>query len=223
MEKQKNFKEKGITLIALIITVIILLILAGISITSLTNSGLFEKAREAEAKSKNAQNQENSILAQYENIMNSYLNGTGGISSEKNPSDGEDEETSVTLASKVNIGDYVEYTPAPIDEKTHNDLITELAELSGNTDTAQNTTSTIKQEKPLNWRVLDIIEDDKSGYLIKDNNLNEYATKLKTLMQDESLRAKMGAKSKEIVKSKFSKDVVMKQWENLFKKLKSDK
>ena len=69
----------------------------------------------------------------------------------------------------------------------------------------------------------DIIEDDKSGYLIKDNDLNKYATKLKTLMQDESLRAKMGAKSKEIVKSKFSKDVVMKQWENLFKKLKSDK
>ena len=69
----------------------------------------------------------------------------------------------------------------------------------------------------------DIIENEKSGYLIKDNDLNEYATKLKTLMSDESLRAKMGAKSKEIVKSKFSKDVVMKQWENLFKKLKSDK
>ena len=69
----------------------------------------------------------------------------------------------------------------------------------------------------------DIIEDEKSGYLIEDNNLNEYANKLKTLMQDENLRAKMGAKSKEIVKSKFSKEVVMKQWENLFKKLKSDK
>ena len=69
----------------------------------------------------------------------------------------------------------------------------------------------------------DIIEDEKSGYLIEDNNLNEYAYKLKTLMQDENLRAKMGAKSKEIVKSKFSKEVVMKQWENLFKKLKSDK
>ena len=69
----------------------------------------------------------------------------------------------------------------------------------------------------------DIIEDEKSGYLIEDNNLNEYANKLKTLMSDENLRAKMGAKSKEIVKSKFSKEVVMKQWENLFKKLKSDK
>ena len=68
----------------------------------------------------------------------------------------------------------------------------------------------------------DIIEDDKSGYLIKDNDLNKYATKLKTLMQDESLRAKMGAKSKEIVKSKFSKEVVMKQWMELFERIKNN-
>ena len=69
----------------------------------------------------------------------------------------------------------------------------------------------------------DIIEDEKSGYLIEDNNLDEYANKLQILMQYESLRAKMGEKSKEIVKNKFSKEVVMKQWKNLFKRLKSDK
>ena len=68
----------------------------------------------------------------------------------------------------------------------------------------------------------DIIENEKSGYLIEDNNLNEYATKLKTLMQDENLRAKMGAKSKEIVKSKFSKEVVMKQWMELFERIKNN-
>ena len=68
----------------------------------------------------------------------------------------------------------------------------------------------------------DIIEDDKSGYLIKDNNLNKYATKLKILMQDENLRAKMGAKSKEIVKSKFSKEVVMEQWMKLFERIKNN-
>lgn len=52
-----NFKEsknqtRGITLIALIITIIILLILAGISISSLTNSGLFGNANEAKLASK---------------------------------------------------------------------------------------------------------------------------------------------------------------------------
>lgn len=66
----------------------------------------------------------------------------------------------------------------------------------------------------------DIIEDAKSGYLIRDNDLDEYANKLKTLMRDEDLRAKMGQRSKEIAKSKFSKDVVMKQWMELFERLK---
>ena len=40
-------RDKGITLIALVITIIILLILAGISISGLTGSGLFQKAQEA--------------------------------------------------------------------------------------------------------------------------------------------------------------------------------
>ena len=38
-------KQKGITLIALIVTIIILLILAGVTIAALTESGLLEKAR----------------------------------------------------------------------------------------------------------------------------------------------------------------------------------
>ena len=40
-------KNKGITLVALVITIIILLILAGITISSLTNSGLLRKAQES--------------------------------------------------------------------------------------------------------------------------------------------------------------------------------
>ncbi len=40
-------KSKGITLIALVITIIVLLILAGISISALTGSGLFQKAEDA--------------------------------------------------------------------------------------------------------------------------------------------------------------------------------
>ena len=45
----KNLQEKnnGITLIALVITIIILLILAGLSISALTGSGLFAKAQES--------------------------------------------------------------------------------------------------------------------------------------------------------------------------------
>ena len=70
---KKHKSTNGITLIALVITIIILLILAGISISQLTGSGLFENAREAEEKSKNAQAEENSILDNYEQWMENYL------------------------------------------------------------------------------------------------------------------------------------------------------
>ena len=46
MNKNK-LHEKGITLVALILTIIILLILAGISIQALTNTGIFGRAQEA--------------------------------------------------------------------------------------------------------------------------------------------------------------------------------
>ena len=58
--------NKGITMIALIITIIVLLILAGISIAMLTgNNGLLEKAKTAKEETKNAEEQENLILSDY--------------------------------------------------------------------------------------------------------------------------------------------------------------
>ena len=52
--KKKLKNEYGITLVALVITIVILLILAGISIQSLTNTGLFDKANEAKKQSEMA-------------------------------------------------------------------------------------------------------------------------------------------------------------------------
>ena len=40
-------QQKGITLVSLVITIIVLLILAGISIAQLTGSGLFSKTKNA--------------------------------------------------------------------------------------------------------------------------------------------------------------------------------
>lgn len=59
-------KNNAITLIALVITIIILLLIAGISIYALTQTGLLERAKEAKEKSENAQIQENKILLDYE-------------------------------------------------------------------------------------------------------------------------------------------------------------
>ena len=71
----KTNKNKGITLVALIVTIIILLILAGISISALTQTGLFSRAKQAEQKSKEAQEQENAYLGDYENELNKYISG----------------------------------------------------------------------------------------------------------------------------------------------------
>lgn len=62
----------------------------------------------------------------------------------------------------------------------------------------------------------DIIEDNQSGFLILDNHLQDYAKKLKFLMNDELLRFQMGRCAKQIAESKFSKEKIMKQWCALF-------
>ena len=66
-------KNKGITLVALVITIIILLILAGISISALTNTGIFEKAKDAKGKSENAEKQQSGLLDSYEKELNKYI------------------------------------------------------------------------------------------------------------------------------------------------------
>lgn len=70
MKKINN--NKAITLIALVITIIILLILAGVAINALTQTGLFENAKQAKNVTENAKGEENTILGDYENEINKY-------------------------------------------------------------------------------------------------------------------------------------------------------
>ena len=72
MKKQ----SKGITLVALIVTIIILLILAGISIASLTGNGLFEKAKLAKERQENAEKLEDETLEDYENKIGEYIDNS---------------------------------------------------------------------------------------------------------------------------------------------------
>ena len=140
---KKTFKNsKGITLVALVITIIILLILAGISISALTNTGIFQKAKDAKQKSEDAALDQNTKLDEYENELDKYL--------------------PKQLVDKVNdgtikVGDYISYTP---DGASTENILQELATYSGNTDSTKNTTSTLTQEidkeTGLKWRVLDV-------------------------------------------------------------------
>ena len=71
MMKIKN--EKGITLIALIITIIVLLILAGVSIATITGeNGILERAKNAKEVNDNKSSEEKGILSQYEEEIDNY-------------------------------------------------------------------------------------------------------------------------------------------------------
>ena len=74
--KVKLKKNKGITLIALVITIIVLLILAGVSIAMLTGqNGILTQAQNAKNRTEEAQVEEENRLNEYENYINQYANG----------------------------------------------------------------------------------------------------------------------------------------------------
>lgn len=66
-------EQKGITLVALVITIIILLILAGISIATLRDTNLFGQAQRAGNETKNAAAKEANTLNDYSNEVNKYI------------------------------------------------------------------------------------------------------------------------------------------------------
>ena len=72
MLSRKVKNNNGITLVALVISIIILLILATISIQSLTNTGIFKRAQEAKNAMENAELEQQLMLNEYENELNNY-------------------------------------------------------------------------------------------------------------------------------------------------------
>ena len=64
----------------------------------------------------------------------------------------------------------------------------------------------------------DIIEQNKSGFLREDNNLQDFALKLQNLMKDKDLRITLGSNAKQRVKQKFSKAAIMPLWEKVLNK-----
>ena len=76
--------NKGITLVALVVTIVILLILAGVSIVALSGqNGILSKAKEAVDKTKEAQADEQailgSLLGEIDESLNSQYNSSKGI------------------------------------------------------------------------------------------------------------------------------------------------
>ena len=78
----KRFSKKenlGITLIALVITIVVLIILATVAINlSLGNNGILNRARTATEQHQNAQSQEEIDVAKVTNEIDSYVDGNRG-------------------------------------------------------------------------------------------------------------------------------------------------
>ena len=71
--KMKRKSNKGITLIALVITIIVLLILAGVTIAALSgDNGILKRATEAKEKTEQAQKDEEKTISNMENILGVY-------------------------------------------------------------------------------------------------------------------------------------------------------
>ncbi len=90
--KGKSKTQKGITLIALIITIVVLLILAAVAISSIQNDGILHYAQNAADNWNKAAQNEANMLGDYLNYLNNM--GSGG-------------NEAVAVTPKV--GQYVEY------------------------------------------------------------------------------------------------------------------
>ncbi len=66
-------KERGITLIALVVTIIILLILAGVTLSlAVTQGGLFDKTRTAANQYEDEQKKESNLVNDIYNYVEQY-------------------------------------------------------------------------------------------------------------------------------------------------------
>ncbi len=108
MEEQK--KDKGITLIALVITIIVLLILAGVSIAMLTgDNGILTQAQRAKGETENAAANEAAILNEYNQIMSNWTKGETSTGGESESEIYEILKTTLPVTVNVNGGDISKY------------------------------------------------------------------------------------------------------------------
>lgn len=68
----------------------------------------------------------------------------------------------------------------------------------------------------------DLIDDNESGYIIENNNIEQFAEKLNYLIENTEIRKKFAKKA--LLKStRYDVDTIMSQWRDLFDSLLSNK
>ncbi len=136
-------RERGITLIALVITIIVLLILSGVTIAMITGEhGIIAKAKLAVKRTKQAQEKQQEDFANLVNQIDKIVGETSGESG--------------TIRDGINVGDYIDYKP---DGSEEDDgpvyAATELDEKY----TGSTSNTDIKQDKDIKWQILKVYDD----------------------------------------------------------------
>ena len=165
-------KQKGITLIALIITVIVMLLLVGVTVNVALNGGLFDTAKEAKAKQ-----EEQTILEQLIGMAQYDSNGYIDI-------------PATAIAIKASFRDNLTLNPASVDNTTNEVEITMIGkhgtynykmtktEIIGSR--AGKVVPSNENDGELNFTVEDYIDHGYGGVPIKMENdilLNFFTTK----------------------------------------------
>ena len=140
-------KTKGITLIALVVTIVVLLILAGVSINMvLGENGIVTKAKDARDKTEQAKQNDLASMDQFVKDMDDILNDNGTSGGDDTPT-----ETKTLVeafnAGELKIGDYVEYKP------TAGQTYTSATDENGWAD------QTYTVDTTTTWRVLGLSDD----------------------------------------------------------------
>lgn len=82
-------KENGITLVALVVTIIVLLILAGVSLSMVfSQDGIFNRAENAANKWNQATVNEANYLNEFSDTFDSYYDRYGGSTTTPTPTQG---------------------------------------------------------------------------------------------------------------------------------------
>ena len=111
MKRKELQKSKGITLLALVITIIVLIILAGVTISMVVgDNGVINKAKDAKQNMTNAAEEENQGLKDVEEEMNLLLQGQVITTDPEEPEQPDTEGPTVEMEVVENGGTYVKVT-----------------------------------------------------------------------------------------------------------------
>ena len=101
--KTKIKQEKGITLIALVVTIVVLLILAGVSVNAIfSENGIIKRAKDAQNKMNQAAENDQKGINELSNWLDSKINGnSGGNTTGGNTTGGDDTSTTQKISTLV--------------------------------------------------------------------------------------------------------------------------